>query len=48
MWLCVRVIIISVISLYLRRRGNHETRSVNGWEEHYKEKSFLYQCKVNE
>mmetsp|Transcript_8817 Transcript_8817/g.13197 ORF Transcript_8817/g.13197 Transcript_8817/m.13197 type:complete len:551 (-) Transcript_8817:239-1891(-) len=26
-------------------RGNHETRSVNGWEEHYKEKSFLHQCK---
>jgi hypothetical protein len=28
-------------------RGNHETRSVNGWEDHYKEKSFLYQCKVD-
>lgn len=27
-------------------RGNHETRSVNGWEDHYGEKSFLYQCKV--
>eukprot|EP01035_Chromulina_nebulosa_P018643 gene18643-24384_t len=26
-------------------RGNHETRDVNGWEDHYKEKSFLYQCK---
>eukprot|EP00981_Chlorochromonas_danica_P001277 scaffold268_cov210-Ochromonas_danica.AAC.72 len=26
-------------------RGNHETRDVNGWESHYKEKSFLYQCK---
>ena len=26
-------------------RGNHETRDVNGWEEHYREKSFLYQCK---
>jgi diadenosine tetraphosphatase ApaH/serine/threonine PP2A family protein phosphatase len=26
-------------------RGNHETRDVNGWEEHYHEKSFLYQCK---
>ena len=26
-------------------RGNHETRDVNGWEEHYKEKSFLFQCK---
>lgn len=28
-------------------RGNHETRSVNGWEDHYGEKSFLHQCKVN-
>ena len=27
-------------------RGNHETRDVNGWEEHYTEKSFLYQCKM--
>ena len=27
-------------------RGNHETRDVNGWEEHYKTGSFLYQCKV--
>lgn len=26
-------------------RGNHETRDVNGWEEHYKTGSFLYQCK---
>eukprot|EP01041_Mallomonas_annulata_P004999 gene4999-10004_t len=26
-------------------RGNHETRDVNGWEEHYRDKSFLYQCK---
>lgn len=26
-------------------RGNHETRDVNGWEDHYKDKSFLYQCK---
>lgn len=26
-------------------RGNHETRDVNGWEQHYMEKSFLYQCK---
>jgi diadenosine tetraphosphatase ApaH/serine/threonine PP2A family protein phosphatase len=26
-------------------RGNHETRDVNGWEEHYKDKSFLFQCK---
>mmetsp|Transcript_31866 Transcript_31866/g.53761 ORF Transcript_31866/g.53761 Transcript_31866/m.53761 type:complete len:599 (+) Transcript_31866:106-1902(+) len=26
-------------------RGNHETRDVNGWELHYQEKSFLYQCK---
>mmetsp|Transcript_1615 Transcript_1615/g.2139 ORF Transcript_1615/g.2139 Transcript_1615/m.2139 type:complete len:641 (-) Transcript_1615:58-1980(-) len=25
-------------------RGNHETRDVNGWEEHYKERSFLFQC----
>ena len=27
-------------------RGNHETRDVNGWEDHYKEKSFLFQCKM--
>lgn len=27
-------------------RGNHETRDVNGWEEHYGDRSFLYQCKV--
>lgn len=26
-------------------RGNHETRAVNGWEEYYKERSFLAQCK---
>eukprot|EP01038_Epipyxis_sp_PR26KG_P005443 gene5443-7536_t len=26
-------------------RGNHETRDVNGWEDHYMDKSFLYQCK---
>jgi diadenosine tetraphosphatase ApaH/serine/threonine PP2A family protein phosphatase len=26
-------------------RGNHETRDVNGWEAHYLEKSFLFQCK---
>eukprot|EP00597_Dinobryon_sp_UTEXLB2267_P000795 CAMPEP_0170073404 /NCGR_PEP_ID=MMETSP0019_2-20121128/10839_1 /TAXON_ID=98059 /ORGANISM="Dinobryon sp., Strain UTEXLB2267" /LENGTH=565 /DNA_ID=CAMNT_0010282935 /DNA_START=107 /DNA_END=1804 /DNA_ORIENTATION=+ len=26
-------------------RGNHETRDVNGWEEHYADKSFLFQCK---
>jgi len=25
-------------------RGNHETRDVNGWEEHYGEGSFIYQC----
>lgn len=27
-------------------RGNHELRDVNGWEEHYREKSFLWQCKA--
>jgi len=26
-------------------RGNHEVRDVNGWEEHYGDKSFIYQCK---
>jgi hypothetical protein len=26
-------------------RGNHETRDVNGWEDHYAERSFLWQCK---
>ena len=26
-------------------RGNHETRDVNGWEEHYGTRSFLYQCR---
>lgn len=26
-------------------RGNHETRDVNGWEEHYGNRSFLWQCK---
>jgi len=26
-------------------RGNHELRYVNGWEDHYKERSFLWQCK---
>ena len=26
-------------------RGNHETRDVNGWEEHYGDRSFLFQCK---
>jgi len=27
-------------------RGNHETRDVNGWEEHYGERSFMYQCRT--
>jgi hypothetical protein len=27
-------------------RGNHELRDVNGWEDHYGEKSFLWQCKA--
>jgi len=26
-------------------RGNHETRDVNGWEEHYGVRSFLWQCR---
>lgn len=26
-------------------RGNHETRDVNGWEEHYGDRSFLWQCR---
>lgn len=26
-------------------RGNHETRTVNGWEEYYREGSFIWQCK---
>lgn len=26
-------------------RGNHETRDVNGWEEHYGERAFIYQCR---
>ena len=25
-------------------RGNHETRDVNGWKDHYHERSFLWQC----
>ncbi|CAM9679230.1 unnamed protein product [Chrysoparadoxa australica] len=25
-------------------RGNHELRDVNGWVDHYRERSFLYQC----
>jgi len=27
-------------------RGNHETRDVNGWEEHYGERSFIWQCRT--
>ena len=27
-------------------RGNHETRDVNGWEEHYGERSFIAQCRM--
>lgn len=27
-------------------RGNHETRDVNGWEDHYGDRSFLRQCKA--
>lgn len=27
-------------------RGNHETRAVNGWEEFYRQGSFLFQCKA--
>lgn len=26
-------------------RGNHETRDVNGWEEHYGDRSFIKQCR---
>lgn len=26
-------------------RGNHETRDVNGWEEHYGERSYIHQCR---
>ncbi|KAL3762767.1 hypothetical protein ACHAW5_000203 [Stephanodiscus triporus] len=26
-------------------RGNHETRDVNGWEEHYGVRSFIHQCR---
>lgn len=26
-------------------RGNHETRDVNGWEEHYGTRSFIHQCR---
>jgi len=26
-------------------RGNHETREVNGWEDHYGDRSFMWQCK---
>ena len=26
-------------------RGNHETRDVNGWQEHYGERSFIWQCR---
>ncbi len=26
-------------------RGNHETRTVNGWEDYYREGSFIWQCK---
>lgn len=26
-------------------RGNHETRDVNGWEEHYGDRSFIAQCR---
>ncbi|KAL3788623.1 hypothetical protein ACHAWO_011839 [Cyclotella atomus] len=26
-------------------RGNHETRDVNGWEEHYGARSFIAQCR---
>lgn len=29
-------------------RGNHELRDVNGWVEHYGERSFLWQCQVGE
>lgn len=27
-------------------RGNHETRDVNGWKEHYGDRSFLWQCEI--
>jgi hypothetical protein len=26
-------------------RGNHETRDVNGWEEHYGDRSYIHQCR---
>jgi len=26
-------------------RGSHETRDVNGWEEHYGERSYIHQCR---
>jgi hypothetical protein len=25
-------------------RGNHELRDVNGWVDHYQDRSFLWQC----
>ena len=27
-------------------RGNHETRDVNGWEEHHGDRSFTCQCRA--
>ena len=29
-------------------RGNHELRDVNGWVEHYGERSFMWQCQVRD
>ena len=37
--------LIPVTLSYIYYIGNHETRDVNGWEDHYAEKSFLCQCK---
>jgi hypothetical protein len=38
-------ILVSTTCRVFLLRGNHETRDINGWEEHYGERSFIYQCR---